>query len=137
MENEELQKQCEEYLNGWKRAKADLMNLQREHERDRKEWAEYATAKTLQRLLPAIDALAAAAVHAPELGDTARKFADFLREEGVTEISAEGKYDPANHEVIAREKKEGVEADTVTTVAQKGYRLHDRVLRPAKVIIAE
>jgi len=134
---EELKKQAEENLNGWKRAKADLVNLQNDMAREREQWARFAASRTLERLLPAIDTLEAAAKHAPELADVLKKFADYLRSEGVTEIKAEGKYDHAVHEVIGREKREGIEPDAVVVVAQKGYMLHDKVLRPAKVIIAE
>jgi len=137
MENEELEKRCEEYLNGWKRAKADLVNLQNEMAREREQWARFAASRTIERLLPAIDTLEAATVHAPELADVTKKFIDYLRSEGVTEIPAEGKYDHATHEVIGREKREGTESDAIVIVAQKGYMLHDKVLRPAKVIIAE
>jgi molecular chaperone GrpE len=137
MDIEEIKKQAEEYLNGWKRAKADLVNLQNDIARERAEWAKFAASRTLERLLPCIDTLDAAAAHAPELADVARKFSDCLKNEGVTEIPVEGKYDHAVHEVIGREKRERVEPDTIIIVAQKGYMLHDRVLRPAKVIIAE
>jgi len=134
---DDLQKQADEYLTGWKRAKADLINLQKDVAKERVEWAKYATAKSLLRLLPAIDTLSAAAAHSPDLGDTVRKFEEYLKGEGMTEIDCSGKYDHDVHEVIGREKREGVEPDTIVIVAQKGYKLHDHVLRPAKVIIAE
>ncbi len=134
---EELKKQAEENLNGWKRCKADLINLQNDTARERIEWAKFAAAGSLQRLLPAIDTLAAAAAHLPELNDTVRKFEEYLKGEGITEVEAVGIYNPSLHEVISKEKKEGAEADVITTVVQKGYRLHDKLLRPAKVIIAE
>lgn len=136
-EVEELRAKCEEYLNGWKRAKADLVNLQNEMARERERWAKFAASGLLERMLPVLDTLEAAAAHAPELSDVVRKFADALKVEGVAEIGAEGKYDHALHDVIGREKREGVEEDTIIVVAQKGYMLHDKVLRPAKVIIAQ
>lgn len=134
---EEAKRQAEEYLNGWKRAKADLANMQKDLAREKAECAEYSAARTLERLLPSIDALNAASEHHPELADLQRKFADYLKNEGVTEIPAEGKYDHAVHEVIGREKGEGVEPDIIIQVAQKGYMFHERVLRTSKVIIAE
>jgi molecular chaperone GrpE len=137
MDNEELKNKCDEYLNGWKRAKADLVNLQNDMAREREGWARFAASRTIERMLPAIDTLEAAAAHTPELADVAKKFVEYLKAEGVTEISTEGKYDHALHEVISREKREGAEQDTIVAVAQKGYMLHDKVLRPAKVIIAE
>jgi molecular chaperone GrpE len=134
---EELQKQNDEYLNGWKRAKADLVNLQNDMARERIEWAQFASAKTLSRLLPAIDTLEAAAVHNPELADTVRKFEEYLKGEGIAEIDCAGKYDPVKHEVVSMEKREGEEHGTIVGAAQKGYTLHEKILRPAKVIIAE
>jgi len=136
-EIDKLQAKCDEYLNGWKRAKADLVNLQNDMAREREQWARFAASRTIERLLPAIDTLEAAANHAPELAEVVKKFVEYLKTEGVTEIPAEGKYDHAAHEVISREKREGVEPDTIIAVVQKGYMFHDKVLRPAKVIIAE
>jgi molecular chaperone GrpE len=136
-EIEELRAKCDEYLNGWKRAKADMTNLQNDMARERERWAKFAASGLLERMLPVLDTLEAAAAHAPELSDVVRKFADALKVEGVAEIKAEGKYDHALHDVIGREKREGIEEDMIVVVAQKGYMLHDKVLRPAKVIIAE
>jgi molecular chaperone GrpE len=134
---EELKKQADEYLNGWKRAKADLTNFQNDAAKERINWAKFASAGTLQRLLPALDTLYAAAEHAPELGDTVKKFEEYLRGEDMAEIDCQGKYDPAVHEVISMEKNEGAESGSIVKVAQRGYKLHDQVLRPAKVIVAE
>lgn len=134
---EELKKQADEYLTGWKRAKADLINLQNDQTKERVQWAQYANARSLERLLPVIDTLYAAAAHSPDLADTVRKFEEYLKNEHMAEIGCEGKYDPSVHEVVGREKHEGAEADNIVSVAQRGYKLHDYVLRPAKVIIAE
>jgi len=133
---EELKKQSEDNLNGWKRAKADLVNLQNDVARERIEWAKFAAARTLLRLLPALDTLYAALEHAPELADTVKKFQEYLNGENVLEIDCSGKYDPNVHEVIGMEKAEGAEHGMILKVAQRGYKLHDQVLRPAKVIIA-
>jgi len=134
---EELKKQNEEYLNGWKRAKADLLNLQNDTAKERIGWARFASAGTLQRLLPALDTLYAAADHAPELANTVKKLEEYLRGEDVSEIDCAGRYDPSVHEVISMEKREGAETGAIIAVAQRGYKLHDSVLRPAKVIVAE
>jgi molecular chaperone GrpE len=134
---EESRKQGEEYLDGWKRAKADLANLQKDMAREKAEWMLFASSRCLERLLPAIDALEAAAGQDPKFAQLAAKFADYLKGEGVTEIPAQGRYDHSLHEVIGREKREGSEPDAIVIVAQKGYLLHDRVLRTAKVIVAE
>ena len=134
---DDLKKQSDEYLNGWKRAKAHLANFQNDTAKERINWAKFASAGTLQRLLPALDTLYAAAEHAPGLNDTLKKFEEYLRGEDVVAIDCQGKYDPSVHEVIGMEKKDGAEAGSITVVAQRGYKLHDQVLRPAKVIVAE
>ena len=134
---EDLKKQAEDNLNGWKRTKADLINLQNDLARERAEFAKDACAGALDRLLPAIDTLLAAAAHFPELADTVKKFETYLKGEGVSEIETVGKYDPLIHEVISKEKKEGALSDQIIAVVQRGYKLHDRLLRPAKVVIAE
>ena len=134
---EELKKQADEYLNGWKRAKADLINFQNDAAKERIGWAKFAAAGTLQRLLPALDTLYAAHEHFPELAETVKKFEEYLKGEDMTEIDCQGKYDPLLHEVIGLEKTDGAEHGSIIKVAQRGYRLHDQVLRPAKVIVAE
>jgi molecular chaperone GrpE len=131
------QQLADEYLAGWKRAKADFINLQNGLAKERNEWIEFATARALERLLPAVDTLRAAAGHLPELIDVLRKFDEYLASEGVAEIPAEGKFDHSFHEAVGKEKREGIEPDTVVEVVQKGYKLNERLLRPAKVIVAE
>ena len=134
---EELKKQNEEYLNGWKRAKADLVNMQNDTAKERIGWAKFATAGSLQRLLPTLDTLYAAFEHFPELAETVKKFEEYLKGEDMTEIGCQGKYDPLLHEVIGTEKVEGAEHGSIVKIAQRGYKLHDQVLRPAKVIVVE
>jgi Molecular chaperone GrpE (heat shock protein) len=134
---EKLREQNEEYLNGWKRAKADLINFQNDAAKERIGWAKFATAGSLLRLLPALDTLYAAHEHFPEFAETVKKFEEYLKGEDMIEIECDGKYDPLLHEVIGMEKQEGAEPGTIIKVAQRGYKLHDQVLRPAKVIVAE
>ena len=134
---EKLREQNEEYLNGWKRAKADLVNFQNDTAKERIGWAKFATAGALQRLLPALDTLYAAYEHFPELAETVKKFEEYLKGEDLSDIGCGGEYDPLVHEVIGMEKKEGAASGMIIKIAQRGYKLHDQVLRPAKVIVAE
>ena len=66
-----------------------------------------------------------------------RALADQLAREGLEEIVAEGAFDPHVHEALLSQPADGVDAGTVLQVVQKGYRLGDRVLRPARVVVAE
>ena len=65
----------------------------------------------------------------------ARSFAEVLRKEGLEEVSAEGRFDPHVHEALLSQPSEAEEG-SVIEVLQKGYRLGDRVIRPARVVIA-
>ena len=66
-----------------------------------------------------------------------RALADQLAREGLEEIAADGAFDPHIHEALLSQPGEGAEPGTVLQVVQKGYRLGDRVLRPARVVISE
>jgi molecular chaperone GrpE len=141
----------EEYLAGWKRAQADYANLQREVEKQRGEFVKYAAGNTIERLLPVLDNLSKAVEHAPDvngngnlkawtegIGHVRTQFASVLKDAGVKIISETGvPFDPSIHEALLREKRDGMASDTVITVIEAGYKLHDRVLRPAKVTISE
>jgi len=133
---EEAKKQAEEYLAGWKRSKADFINLQRETQNEIAEAVKYASGKCLRAFLPIVDTVSAGAEHSAELAALSRKIDEFLSGEGAAEIPCEGKFDPMRHEVVSKEDREGVESGTILSVVQKGYELHGRLLRAAKVIIA-
>jgi len=64
-----------------------------------------------------------------------RQLASVLEREGLAEIEADGKFDPHVHEALLSQPSEA-EAGSVIEVLQKGYRLGDRVLRPARVVVA-
>jgi molecular chaperone GrpE len=65
----------------------------------------------------------------------ARSFAEVLRKEGLEEVPTDGKFDPHVHEALLSQPSEAEEG-SVIEVLQKGYRLGDRVIRPARVVIA-
>ena len=66
-----------------------------------------------------------------------RSLASLLERQGVKEIATEGKFDPHVHEALLAQPSEEAEQGDVLDVIQKGYRLGDRVVRPARVIVAE
>ena len=68
---------------------------------------------------------------------TRSALANALTSEGVEEIVAEGIFDPHVHEALLAQPAEGVEPGSIIQVVQRGYRLGDAVLRPARVIVAE
>lgn len=126
------------------RLAADFENFRRRSAQELVDRARYAPEQAALALIPVLDNLQRAIQHAPE-GDpmvdgvrmVARQFEDALRSIGVTPVDAEGQpFDPSLHEAIGGEESPDVAHDTVLSVLQPGYRLHDRVLRPALVRVA-
>lgn len=143
-EVEDLRRALEERDAQYLRLAADFENFRRRSGQEAADRSRYAAESAAVALLPVLDNLQRAIQHAPE-GDpmvdgvrmVARQFGDALRALGVTEIEAEGsRFDPALHEAIGGEESPDVAEDTVVAVLQPGYRLHDRVLRPALVRVA-
>ena len=123
----------QELDNKWRRALADYQNLEKRVADQRSMLVKMATLNLLNNLLPIVDDLDRAAAHLNDAGINmiTKQLEDMLREEGVTEIKALGElFDPQTMECV--EVVSG-EKDQVVKVAQKGYSLHDTILRPAKV----
>jgi molecular chaperone GrpE len=128
------------------RLAADFENFRRRKNQELADRSRYASEDAARALLPVLDNLRRAVAHASEGGAAefvsgldlvVREFETALEKLGVTPIETEGKpFDPALHEAIGGEESDSVDVDTVTTELQRGYRLHDRVLRPALVRIA-
>jgi molecular chaperone GrpE len=139
-----------EYLDALQRERANFINYRRRTEQERAETVQYATANLLKRLLPVVDDFdrALAAIPAEERENNrwvegveliARKLRTILEQEGVEPIEALGQpFDPNLHEAVAFDDNSegGGHTDTVAEVYSKGYKLHDRVLRPAMVKVS-
>lgn len=143
-----LRAQCEEYLNGWKRATADYQNLKKDLENQRLEYAEYANVKALMEFFPIYDNLKKAALAVPEdqreLGWVQgvlyilRQFEEVLKQNGLEPISAEGAaFDPTHHEAVSEESLDSVPPGTVIREVASGYTVRGKVIVPAKVIVAK
>jgi len=146
---------CEEYLAGWKRAQADYANLKKETERERVEFAKYANERLLQELLPAIDQYETALKFTPDVSvlpdDMRKKLENWIaglkavqslwegsfRSIGLEKVPTTGAFDPQIHEAVGHEAAPDIPKDHVMRVMQDGWRLHGKLLRPAKVIVAE
>lgn len=116
------------------RALADYANLEKRFSRDSSSVVKYANSSLLGKLLDLRDHLSATAAHFPDKSLTMilSLFDKLLSEEGVVEVKTDGPYDPATMEcaeVVPGDK------DRVITVQRKGYLLHDRVLRSARVTV--
>ena len=141
---EGLQRERDELLDTLQRVQAEFDNYRKRAARDQQSLVARAHERLVNELLPVMDdlerALEAAEAHeGAELEEgvalVARSFADALRKEGLEQVSTEGKFDPHVHEALLSQPSEAEEG-MVIEVLQKGYRLGDRVLRPARVVIA-
>jgi molecular chaperone GrpE len=134
---------ADENLRGWQRSQADFVNFRRRVDQERSDLLKIAESGLILDFLPVIDDLDRALQGLPpELRAVTwvegillieRKLQAVLEAHGVKPIEALGKqFDPHEHEAVMRDGDPD-EATTVTGELQRGYRLHDRVLRPALV----
>ena len=122
--------------NQLKRALADYQNLERRIDEERMLLSALSAALVIEKLLPILDNLENAQKHLKDEGleMVVKQFGDVLTSEGVEEIPAEGSpFDPNLHEAteILESDKDGI----VLKVLRKGYKINDKVLRPAQVAV--
>lgn len=143
-----LRREAEEYLDGWQRARAEFANYKRRTEREMAEIRQRIRGDMLVSILPIIDDLERALRDRPSEGEASswasgieliyRKLLALLEAEGVQEIQTEGeRFDPNRHEALSHEESEDHREGEIIDVLQKGYRLGERVLRPALVRVAK
>jgi molecular chaperone GrpE len=135
----------DDYLDNLQRLKAEFDNYRKRAARDQESLVARAHERLVKELMPVLDdlgrALEAAEQHEEaKLEDGVRlvhrQLSDVLVREGLTEIETDGAFDPHVHEALLAQPSDA-EPGTVIEVLQKGYRLGDHVLRPARVIIAQ
>jgi molecular chaperone GrpE len=141
---EALLAERDEYLDHLKRVAAEFENFRKRAAREQAEFTVRANERLVKELLPVLDDLGRA-LDAAEKHEEAkleegvrlvhRQLADLLRKEGLAEIETDGKFDPHVHEALLTQPSEAPEG-SVIDVVQKGYKLGDRVLRPARVVVA-
>jgi molecular chaperone GrpE len=134
----------DEYLDQLQRLKAEFDNYRKRAARDQEGLVARATERLVKELLPVVDdlqrALEAASQHEEAKLEEGvrlvhRSLRDALAREGLVEIDTDGKFDPHVHEALLSQPSDAEEG-SVLEVVQKGYSLGDRVLRPARVVIA-
>jgi molecular chaperone GrpE len=126
------------------RTLADFENFRKRSEREKSDFFKYALAGLLRELLPVLDNFDRALEHAAEGDDFHRgvllvykQMFDALTKHGLRPIDQAGvPFDPNIHEAVVREEDPSVPSHTVVAVLQKGYFIHDRLLRPAMVKVA-
>ncbi len=141
LELAKVKEEADQYLNNWKRARADYANFERQVERQREDWSYFATRACLEAFLPVYESLVQAA-SVEKSDDGVVRIRDQMRAAmkslGVEAMETLGKEpDPMLHEVIGKGEKDGVEPGVIIQEVQPGFLMQGKVLRIAKVIIAE
>jgi molecular chaperone GrpE len=146
---EDLSAELVETKDRWIRLQADFENFRRRAQREREEAVRYGSQNLFKDLLTTVDNLERAIDHARKGGGgdvenllqgvelVQKGLLGLMASHGVTEVEALGKpFDPAQHEAMAQATDASAAPNTVLEVLQKGYMLRDRLLRPARVIVA-
>jgi molecular chaperone GrpE len=141
----EAESKTSEYKDNWLRSQAEFQNFRKRVERDSE--LTYASLKgdIVRKILPVLDDLERALQNrsaedpwANGIELVVRKFQNILENEGVKKIEAVGaEFDPNLHEAISHEPADGVQSGHVIGVVQNGYRIGERVIRPALVRVAQ
>ena len=129
------------------RLAAEFENYKRLAQKEQQEFSRFANEKLLRELLPIIDNLERAVRSAKDKGSsdglikgvelTLKQFVELLTRFGVRQMTSVGEpFDPAYHQAVASVESTTAPANTVVEEHQKGYLLHDRMLRPAMVTVA-
>ena len=136
----------DEYLDLAQRKQAELENFRKRALREQERLVAHAHERLVKELLPILDDLERA-LEAAEKHEEAtlvdgvklveKSLRKALQKEGLAEIETDGAFDPHVHEAMLTRPGEGAEPGSVLEVVQRGYRVGDRVVRPAKVIVAE
>jgi molecular chaperone GrpE len=141
-----LASERDEYLDLLQRVQADYENYRKRAAREQERLVAHAHERLVRELLPILDdlerALEAAERHEEaQLVEGVKLVEQSLRnalgKEGLLEIETDGQFDPHVHEALLTKPSVGADSGTVLEVVQRGYRVGDRVVRPAKVIVAE
>ena len=133
-----------DYKDRYLRTLADFENFRKRSEREKQDFFKYALAGLLKELLPVLDNFDRSLDHAADGDDFHRgmlliykQMFDTLTKHGLRPIEESGvPFDPKIHEAVVREENPSVPSHTVVAILQKGYFLHDRLLRPAMVKVA-
>ncbi|MBC7073879.1 nucleotide exchange factor GrpE [Candidatus Parcubacteria bacterium] len=145
---QETEKLKNEYLRGWQRARADLINYKQEERERIEEVAKRANENFILEFLPILDNFEIAEKSLPKekkedqivkgFLQIKQQILEFLKKYGLKEIESVGKkFDPLLHEVIGEVDTDEVETGVIVEEIQKGYEINGKVLRPAKVKVAK
>jgi molecular chaperone GrpE len=141
---EALQAERDQLFDRLQRLAAEFDNFRKRNARDNAALVERANERLVKELIPILDDLGRALEAASEHEEAKleegvqlvhRSLGDLLAKEGLAEIDTEGKFDPHVQEALLSQPSDQPEG-TIIEVVQKGYKLGDKVLRPARVVVA-
>lgn len=146
-ELEQSRQQATQNLEGWQRERAEFSNYKRRIEREQAQMAQNITAEVIRKYLVILDDLERALKARPKEGEGAawaqgieliyRKLVNILEAEGVLRIQAETEmFNPNIHEAISHEESPDHESGDIIEVVQQGYKIGERIIRPALVRVA-
>lgn len=140
------QQEKQEYLAGWQRSQADFINYKKDWERKLANWQKMTTGELISGLLPVLDSLTAIDLQKTTdqkiiegIEGIRKQFLEILKKRGLEEIKSVGQvFNPDFHEVVETVKpKKGQKEGVIVEEIQRGYKIGDKVIRPAKVKIVK
>jgi len=141
-----IEAERDEYLADLQRIAAEYENFRKRAARDQERLVAHAHERLVRELLPVLDDLERTLEAAERHEEAAlvdgvrlveRSLRKALEKEGLAEIATDAGFDPHVHEALLTKPEDGAEPGSVLEVVQRGYRLGDKVVRPARVIVAE
>ncbi|HAA94601.1 MAG TPA: nucleotide exchange factor GrpE [Dehalococcoidia bacterium] len=149
---EKSQSETADQLDAAQRAQAEMANFKRRTDEDRIANSKYANSRLISNILPVLEELDLATGHAEKQAEgqpagnasllegiklIQRKLTGVLESEGVAAIEGVGlMFNPLEHEAVGTEESTEIEPGYITQILRPGFRLHDRVIRPAQVMVA-
>ena len=144
---EEKTREASEYFDKWLRLRAEFENFKKRMQKEKDDLVKFGNENLLKALLPVLDNLTRAIDHGRNAQDnspflegvemTCKEFLNILDRFGVKPVPAVGEaFDPEKHEALSQEESDQ-EPNQVIAAVQSGYFYHDRLLRPAKVIVSK
>lgn len=144
---QETERERAQYLDMLQRTRAEFENYQKRSQREVQQERKYAVSPLALELLPALDNLERALGVAQQAGEKGAlvqgvqmvhsQLLDALKRQGITRIDALHKpFDPTLHQAVMQQPSADFPANSVLQVLQQGFQIHDRVLRPASVIVS-
>lgn len=141
-ELERCQKEKEEYLDNWKRERADFINYKKDEMKRMEEFLKFSTEGIITELVDVIDGIEVARNNLPDskelkewtdgFDSSLDKLDKFLKKFGIEKINvADGKFDPLLHEAVEVQDKDGEKIEEI----RPGYTMHGKVIRPVRVRI--